>query len=258
MQKTSLFVFAAILLLSGCLSPLAISAVNPPTGTFSFPEVGVVNYQKAVRVDTIGVYLPPCYDPNGRTLYPALYLLPGFGGSEREWLDIGLPELTDQLVLSGKISALIIVTTGNTYDGIDPKRIVKYLIPYIESHFRVISGRARRAITGCSLGGGTAYVLVFQHPDLFSSAGVFGTSLTNSQEDLDDVWLQAIPPAIKPLIFLNTGEQDTYILQQAKALIPLLDNYQLEHTEIFSPGGHEDRYWLSNFPAYFQWLSEDW
>ncbi len=48
------------------------------------------------------------------------------------------------------------------------------------------------------------------------------------------------------------------MLQQAKALLPYLDKYGIQHTEIFSPGGHSNSYWLTNFPAYFHWLAEDW
>jgi S-formylglutathione hydrolase FrmB len=101
-------------------------------------------------------------------------------------------------------------------------------------------------------------VLTFQHPDLFASAGVFGNGLTTGQEAQDEAWLQAIPANLKPHVFLNSGEQDTYMLQQAKALIPYLDKYNIQHTEIFSPGDHSYSYWVTNFPAYFHWLAEDW
>jgi hypothetical protein len=72
------------------------------------------------------------------------------------------------------------------------------------------------------------------------------------------MWLKAIPADLKPRLFLNSGEQDTYMLQQAKALLPFLDKYGLQHTEIFNPGGHSSIYWLSNFPAFYHWLAEDW
>jgi enterochelin esterase-like enzyme len=187
-----------------------------------------------------------------------LYLLPGFSGTYREWFDAGLAPLTDELILSGEIPPLMIVTTDDTYEDLDPDLIITILIPYIENHYRTSPERSRRAIAGGSLGGATAYVLTFQHPDLFASAGIFGNGLTTGQEAQDEAWLQAIPANMKPRVFLNSGESDTYMLQQAKALIPLLDKYGIEHTEIFSPGGHSGSYWLSNFPAYFRWLAEDW
>lgn len=102
------------------------------------------------------------------------------------------------------------------------------------------------------------YDITFQHPDLFASAGVFGNGLVTGREAQIEAWLKAIPPDMKPRLFLNSSESDTYMLQQAKALIPLLDKYGIENTEIFSPGGHSGEYWPSNFLTYFRWLEEDW
>jgi enterochelin esterase-like enzyme len=206
----------------------------------------------------IGLYLPPCYDFNAAVLYPVLYLLPGFGGTHREWLDIGIAPLTDQSIRNGDIPPFLIVTTDNTYDAIQQEDIITTLLPYIETHYQVSPDRIHRAIAGGSLGGASAYLLTFQHPDLFANAGIFGNGLITGQEAQDAIWLSAIPEELKPRIFLNSGEQDTFMIQQAKLLIPILDQYKIEHMEIFSAGGHDGRYWLTNFPAFYQWLSEDW
>jgi len=238
------------------MSRPALSAPTPTRPLCSQP--GTVQALTVDAVGQIGVYLPPCYDPSSSQLYPVLYLLPGFGGDYRGWLCVGLAALTDGLINKGAIPPLIIVTTDNTYDNLDPTHIIPDLIPYVESHYRASLERTHRAIAGGSLGGATAYVLTFLHPDVFSSAGVFGNGLTVGQEPDLETWLKTIPADLKPRVFLNSGENDTYMLQQAKALIPYLDKYGLQHTEIFSPGGHTYVYWLSNFPAYFHWLAEDW
>ncbi|MGA2488727.1 MAG: alpha/beta hydrolase-fold protein [Anaerolineales bacterium] len=240
--------------LSSCISASAALTLTP----FACTQPGTVQALTLDAVGEIGIYLPPCYDPNASRLYPVLYLLPGFGGTYREWFANGLAPLTDKLILSGEIPPLMIVTTANTYDDLDPKQIVTALIPYIDRHYHANPVRSQRSIAGGSLGGATAYVLTFQHPDLFASAGVFGNGLTTGQEAQDEAWLQAIPANLKPHVFLNSGEQDTYMLQQAKALIPYLDKYNIQHTEIFSPGDHSYSYWVTNFPAYFHWLAEDW
>jgi enterochelin esterase-like enzyme len=253
-MKALIFAFFAFCFLSGCNST---STASTPT-SFACTQPGKVQAFNLDAVGGIGVYLPPCYDSRDGQLYPVIYLLPGFGGTSTQWFDFGLAPLADKLILRGEIPPFMIVTTDNTYDKLKPDQIVTTLIPYIESHYRASSARRQRSIAGGSLGAATAYLLTFQHPDLFSSAGIFGNGLTFGQESQDEAWLQAIPPNQKPRIFLNSGEQDTYMLQQAKALIPYLDKYKLQHAEIFSPGGHNYTYWLTNFPAYFHWLAEDW
>jgi enterochelin esterase-like enzyme len=250
MKIISLLMLFSLLPLAGCLSttPALLACKQPGTvQSLALPSLG-----------GIGVYLPPCYDARASRLYPVLYLLPGFGGTSTQWFDYGLATLTDKLILGNEIPAFMIVTTDNTYDHLKPDQIVTTLIPYIESHYRASTARRLRSIAGGSLGGATAYLLTFQHPDKFSSAGVFGNGLTVGQEPQDEAWLQAIPSDLKPRIFLNDGDQDTYMQKQAKALIPYLDKYKIPHTEVFTPGTHSNTYWLTNFPAYFRWLSEDW
>jgi enterochelin esterase-like enzyme len=257
MQLTRLFL-PGLFLLASCVSTPAISAPHPTAMVPDCNHPGMVQNLSVGSFGEIGVYLPPCYDPNASMLYPVLYLLPGFGSTYREWFEVGLAPLTDKLIFSGEIPPLMIVTTDNTYDSPKPNQIVTTLIPFIETHYRASSARSHRSIAGGSLGGATAYVLTFQHPDLFSSAGVFGNGLTTGQEAQDETWLKIIPADLKPRVFLNSGEQDTYMLKQAKALIPYLDKYSIQHTEIFTPGSHSNIYRLSNFPAYFHWLAEDW
>jgi enterochelin esterase-like enzyme len=253
-MKPLILAFLTLCFLSGCASA---PAVMPPTPV-ACTRPGTIQPLTLSAVGEIGVYLPPCYDAHAMKPYPVLYLVPGFGGTYREWFAVGLAPITDKLIQSREIPPFIIVTTDNTYDYLQPEQIIITLIPYIESHYRASSARRLRSIAGGSLGGATAYVLTFQHPDLFSAAGVFGNGLTVGQEAQDEAWLQAIPPDLKPRFFFNSGQQDTYMLQQAKALIPYLDKYKLAHMEIFTPGGHTYQYWLSNFPAFFHWLAEDW
>jgi enterochelin esterase-like enzyme len=253
-MKLFLLSILVICLISGCAS----APITPAPSPFTCTKPGTVQTLNFPALGGIGVYLPPCYDAHASQLYPVLYLLPGFGGTSTQWFDYGLALLTDKLILGNEIPAFMIVTTDNTYDHLKPDQIVTTLIPYIESHYRASTARRLRSIAGGSLGGATAYLLTFQHPDIFSSAGVFGNGLTVGQEAQDEAWLQAIPSNLKPRIFLNSGDQDTYMQQQARALIPYLDKFKLSHTEVFTPGTHSNTYWLTNFPAYFRWLSEDW
>jgi enterochelin esterase family protein len=204
------------------------------------------------------VYLPPCYDPEALIPYPVLYLLPGRGGSARSWDLPGLVAQADPAILSGQVRPLLIVMTDEAFDYLSQATITEVLIPYIENNYPASGERRFRAVGGFSLGGYCAYLLAFQLPDLFSSAGVFGNGLVSGQEEQVRQMLAAIPEELKPRLFLNSGEQDTYMLQQARLLLPLLDEGGIAHTEVFGPGGHDSATWLGNFPAYFRWLEEGW
>jgi enterochelin esterase-like enzyme len=207
---------------------------------------------------TIGIYLPPCYDPGGAYRYPVIYLMPGMGGTHTDWFGSGLAPLADDLILSRQVPPFVVVTTGHTGQDIYASFLVDAVIPYVEGRLRLLSDRRHRAAAGGSLGGASAYYLAFRHPDLFASAGVFGNGLVTGEEAVIEGLLAAIPADRKPRVFFNSGEGDAYMLAQAQALLPILDRYGIQHSEVFGPGGHAGDYWLSNFPVYLPWVAEDW
>ncbi len=248
-------------LLLVCLFTACAPARQSPTVTataFACAALGKVSSFKVDGFGEIGLYLPPCYERDVNSRYPVIYFLPGFGGTHDMWFDTGIAPMTDRLIQGNEMPPFLIVTTDDTYETIQAEAIVTDLIPYIDTNYRTVADRTHRAIAGGSLGGASAYMLTFQHPDLFSSAGIFGNGLVTGQEAQVAAWLQAIPEGRKPRVFLNSGEQDTWMIQQAKALIPILDQYGIQHAEVFSEGGHSGSYWLSNFPAYYRWLAEEW
>ena len=122
MKITNPLCFTIILPIAGCISSKAMRTVQPTPSLFTCNQPGMVQSLTVSSVGDIGVYLPTCYDPKSNTLYPMLYLLPGFGGTYREWLETGLALLTHGLIQSREIPPLMIVTTGNTYDELDPEQ----------------------------------------------------------------------------------------------------------------------------------------
>jgi enterochelin esterase-like enzyme len=248
----------SLFLLAGCLPAQAPPGAASPAPTPTCSTPGTVQWLAVGAVGEIGLYLPPCYDAQAGRLYPALYLLPGFSGTAHDWFGDGLAPTANTLILSGEIPPFLIVTTPDTFADFEGDAIVQTLLPYLEGRYHASSERRHRAVGGGSLGGASAYHLVFKHPDLFASAGIFGAGAARGEEDAILGWLSAIPAEDRPRVFLNCGEGDTDMLQRAKVLISLLDQAGIAHMEIFSPGGHSGAYWSSNLPAYFRWLAQDW
>lgn len=203
------------------------------------------------------VYLPPCYEMEPARTYPVVYLIPGRGGSPANWFEAGAHEVADALILSGEVPPFLLVSTESTSSDPQGEIIVNELRPFIESNYRVLAERPYRAVAGASLGGIGAYRIVFQHPDLFASAGLFGSGILGGEEALLQSWLETMPPAERPRVFFNVGEQDL-ILTQAQAMIAILDEADMSSTALFSPGDHSFAYWIPNLPTYFRWLAEDW
>ncbi len=260
LMKRIVLLLSGLVLLAGCRY-IPSSTSPSPTRTIARPDCSVggttQNISIAPHVEIV-VYLPPCYDLQTRQPYPVLYLLPGFSGTAHDWFDAGLDKAADAAILNGEIAPFLIIGTPDAYDDLDARVVYQTILPYIESHFPAAADRRCRAAAGGSYGGAAAYHLALKHPELFSSASIFGNGAALGEEDSIRAWLDATPKNILPRVFVNVGESDTYMLQRAQVLIPILEAGGVAPVDIFSPGGHDYPYWLSNFPAYFRFLAQDW
>jgi len=154
------------------------------------------------------VYTPPGYEES-TARYPALYLLHGAGGDEDEWSSDGrTPQIMDNLIAQGKAKPMIVVmTNGNATQtassdytapsaaptgppatapgpGAAPggagfglpafaDSVVSDVVPYIESHYRVLTDRENRAVAGLSMGGAQGLYTGLRNIDKFAWVGGF-------------------------------------------------------------------------------------
>src|SRR5262249_30556014 len=65
------------------------------------------------------VYLPASYTTSPAKRYPVIYLLHGFGGTERTWLRFPVKPAMDTLVITGKVREMIVVMPNgnNVFSG---------------------------------------------------------------------------------------------------------------------------------------------
>jgi enterochelin esterase family protein len=111
------------------------------------------------------VYTPPGYE-KGADSYPVLYLIHGGGETASSWSTVGRAnDILDNLIAEGKAVPMIIVmpsgwtplggqvmTSDATKDPFNDE-MMKDIIPYMESHFRVKADPDDRALSGLSMGG---------------------------------------------------------------------------------------------------------
>ena len=121
------------------------------------------------------VYLPASYTTSPTKRYPVIYLLHGFGGTERTWLRFPVKPAMDTLVRNGTVREMIVVmpngnnvfsgsfytnssSTGNWDDFIS-----RELVSYIDGKYRTISRPESRGLAGHSMGGYGAFTLGMRH-----------------------------------------------------------------------------------------------
>jgi enterochelin esterase family protein len=236
------------------------------------------------------VYLPPDYH-TGKAKYPVLYLVHGAGDTALGWGTAGAANLIlDSLIAEKKAVPMIVVMPFNGSNNPQPAGgrgnggnagaapaaaggrganggsgrggrgggntqfedyMVKELIPFIDSHYRVASGRQNRAMAGLSAGGGATFNVAFKHTELFSAAGLFSAATTGSFEArYPELAADAKGTNAKmPVIWIGCGTSDTLDVP-AKTLDAELTKLKINHTYKDRDGGHVWPVWrwaLSEF-----------
>ena len=147
-------------------------------------------YSNTCKMDRyFSILLPASYDETKK--YPVVYFQHGIFGDENCIInDPGnkIKEITANLAAEGKAPEMIFVF-GNMYATDDPnlkpsfeeKAVLPYdnfineltndLMPYIESHYSVLTGRENTAICGFSMGGRESLYIGLQRSDLFGYIG---------------------------------------------------------------------------------------
>lgn len=148
------------------------------------PSLQNTGEEETIRRVTI--YLPPNYDQTTNR-YPVIYFLHGFTESDSVMISpYGFDTLLDKAIISGLIRPVIVAMpneytlyrgsfyTNSSLTGNWADFTSKDLVRYVDEHYRTLSNKDSRGITGFSMGGGGAIKLGMLFPDVFSV--VYGSS----------------------------------------------------------------------------------
>jgi len=126
-----------------------------------------------IKVKNI-IILPADYDH--KTNLPVVYLLHGYGGNHKTWIQLK-PELPD---IATQYGMIIVCPDGKNswyWDSpINPEMkyetyIAKELTEYIDKNYKTKKNKSGRAITGLSMGGHGGLWLGIRHQHLFGACG---------------------------------------------------------------------------------------
>lgn len=233
-------------------APLAERVIaNPrteiPHGTWSYVPITI-----GTSTRTLGVYLPPGYDPNRAQPYKTIYLQHGSGQDQSDWLNIGsVPIIMDNLIADGQTEPAVIVTTNSQYMGSSPytTNLDGVIIPFVQSHYNVSTNRLDRAFAGLSMGASMTINIINNNPLRFGYYGVFSWAPP----------FRATTANLKQAyIYMGCGAWDNLNLcvtpAQLTALGPNGTNAYYKFDKI--AGGHDFNAWpqlFANFARNYVW-----
>ena len=212
------------------------------------------------------VYTPPRYSKE--TALPVLYLLHGIGDDETGWTTSGKANvILDNLLADKKVVPMIVVMPNGRAaredrPGGDFRKqmpafeafehdLLRDLIPFIESHYAVLSDRDHRAIAGLSMGGGQSLNFGLKHADAFGSVGGF-SSAPNTRAAADLISDSEAVGKLR-LLWISCGDQDR-LLNISQKFHAALAERGIPHFWYVEPGGHTWPVWRNDLYLFSQSL----
>jgi S-formylglutathione hydrolase FrmB len=152
-------------------------------------------------IERAAVVLPASYFEQPERRYPAIYMVPGFGGSYRDGLQFarGPPQADPgeeefiRVMLDGQCEWGHHVYADSATNGPRGRALVEEMIPAIDRQFRTVAKPGGRFVAGHSSGGWSSLWLQVSYPDTFG--GVWSTSPDPVDfRDFQRIDLYADPP----------------------------------------------------------------
>jgi predicted alpha/beta superfamily hydrolase len=258
---------------------------------------GTVRYHRAMTGDGILprdviVWLPPGYDESAAgdasakgsaARYPVLYMHDGQNiidpATSTFGVDWEVDESCTRLIAEKKIRPLIVVGIYNTPERKleylpGPKGtaymefIVRQLKPFIDAHYRTESGRDATFVGGSSAGALCAFMLAWEHSDVFGGAMCMSPAFRIEKKDEGDVAVDYVTPVEKsqrpgqPTFFYidNGGAGLEATLQPGvDAMLTALNSKGLtegrDYVYVRDPAApHSESAWAKRFPAALETL----
>ena len=199
---------------------------------------------------------------------PAVYLLHGYGGDAKTWINVKpeLPRIADE-----KGIVFVCPDGENSWYWDSPLNpsyryetfVSSELVAYTDSHYKTVAAPRGRAITGLSMGGHGALWNAFRHTDVFGAAGStsggvdirpfplnwemnkqlgeFAANKKRWDEHTVINQIDKIKNGDLAIIF-DCGESD-FFLEVNKELHKRLLGRGIDHDFITRPGVHNGAYW---------------
>jgi len=233
----------------------------------------ITYYSKSLgRFRRMHVYTPPGYEAN-QEKYPILYLLHGAMDNDNAWPSVGRAGfILDNMIAAGKVKPMVVIMPaghtsanmslgglrrGGSPGGGQPtdefsRDFLNDVMPYAESHYRVLTDPAHRAMAGLSMGGMQTHNIAMANLDKFSHIGLFSGG-TLSMSEIPD------PAAFKEkvkVVFMSCGSRENPNGLQTSH--DALEKAGIKSTIYVSPNAqHEWRVWRGSLIQFAPLLFQD-
>lgn len=225
----------------------------------TYGSVQKVSYYSSTcqRQRNFNILLPANYSESKQ--YPVLYAMHGYWQTEDTLIDesdesMRLRQIIGNAIASGEAKDMIVVfpyiyasATQESCSGMDDANNAAYdnfineltndLMPYIESHYSVKTGKDNTAIMGFSMGGRESLYISMKRPDLFGYVGAVCPAPGVSPGLIAKSDFQYTDES-PYLLLLTAGSNDTVVYSTPSGYNDILNNNGVPHIWHYVKGGY--------------------
>lgn len=226
------------------------------------------------RQRRIWLYLPLDYDKSKRS-YPVLYLQDGqnvFDAATAYAGEWGVDEYLNQLAIRQACIVVAIDNGGNQrmqeYNPYTNKQfgkaegkayslfLAKTLKPYIDKHYRTMTGPRFTTIAGSSMGGLISFYTAISYPEVFGNAGVFSPSFWIAPKIFEEAEKRLPHLASSAFYFYGGGKEGDSLIENLTKMQQLFGKQPglRQKTAVIAAGQHNEKFWQAAFPGFYRWL----
>ena len=236
-------------------------------------------------IRNIWVYLPPDYATNTEKRYPVLYMQDGQNvfSEEKYSSSVDFPvgswdaaTTLNKMHADGKNVGIVIAIdkapeykseyspwknndfsqsgTGNEY----LQAVINNIIPYVNSHYRTLTGPENTAIAGSDMGGLISYYAALKHQSVFGKAGVFSPTFWFNKTELNAYLAAWIKNESSKIYFITGDKEGATMNADAQSFFDATKakGFTDENIkrEIFKGGVHHNTSWATQFRRVYAYL----
>jgi S-formylglutathione hydrolase FrmB len=222
-----------VLLLLALLTPTRGAAQGRVIVDSLYARTLVGNASGDTPTRPLTIYLPPSYGRDTARRYPVVYLLHGATSDPKEWLDGTYQEMNLAAALDARAAEgeylVVMPLADNRFGGsfyVNSAAFGRWddfvateLVHYVDTHYRTLPTRARRALVGQSMGGFGALSVAGRHPNVFGHVYAMSPCCLGLVGDLGAdgerwrgaprAYLRALAMALAPPVPLTASRADS-------------------------------------------------
>lgn len=263
------------------------SAPERPSAVGDIRRLEAFSIPQLARSRRVLVYLPPGYE-RGTGRYPVIYMGDGQNLFDVTTSDRGewqVDETLERMHKNGRTDGIIVVGVEHggplraqeympaalgVVPGAEGERyaefVAKTLKPYIDAHYRTLSGREHTAVVGASAGAQIAFHIGTEFSASFSRIGALGSVMGRGAREQIAAWRKAHQHRAPMRVYLHVGTEENLGAPAENRIF--VENLTLQYDTMrqvgyldsevtldVEPGAHHiEAFWAKRFERVVEWL----